>query len=381
LKIKNIIKAFLPYGFLNLNKKYLTINIFNLLRKKFKHLHVRDNSVLLIEFYSNHGEVLPGIIKYLLDLDYNVDVILSKANTTRGDGRNDPGLFACFNENDKVKIKFLSSFDTNLLLRSPVITNYKHIIFNSFYDEIECDHLYKVGLFKLKPVCMLHNADINNAYSKTNKMISLVKMDRINRESPLLVNSHYFGEFQKREKSKIATFFSLNTNDLFRRNPYLLFKACDKLYERGIYNFSVKIIGNGLSIPDNYRNNFTVFGFLDFLKMYKEITSSDFILALIDQASVKYTNKASGTYQLSYGFLKPIILHNKFSAISGFTNENSILYEDNNKLADAMEKCINMSNENYLSLVDSLEKSEKELYLYSLNNLKGVLNTSLISEN
>jgi hypothetical protein len=61
-------------------------------------------------------------------------------------------------------------------------------------------------------------------------------------------------------------------------------------------------------VPDEYTDNIQSLGFITFYELYKKIERVDFILALIDQASVEYTNKASGIYQLSYGFLKPILI-------------------------------------------------------------------------
>ena len=373
--IKETIKVFIPYGILLL-WKYFTINILNVFRNKFKYFQVKENTVLIVECHDNHGETLPGYIKYFLDLEYNVDVFISMFKKT-GDTkrRNDLGLFNCFLNNDKVKIMPLSAIDMNLFFRSKVITNYSHVLINTFNNEMERNHLFKVDLFKLKPICVVNTPDIYHEYFNTDKVISLVKMDRINKKPFHVVNSHYFGEFSKKNKSQVTTFFVLNTNELFRRNIYLLFDACKNLYSMGISNFSVKIIGKGINIPEYDFNNFQVYGSLDFQSMYNEIYNSDFILALIDQASVQYTNKASGTYQLSYGFLKPILLHKKFSEVSGFTNENSILYNDNDKLAQAMERCIKMTDNDYSSLVSELEISQKKLYINSLNNLKKTLET------
>jgi len=370
MKIKKIFEAIVPYGLVVLKNRYLTKNIFNCFRRKFNNIHVRENSVLIVEFYIVHGETLPGYIKYFLELDYNVDVFLRKPD---GIQRNDLGLFLCFNANDKVRIRTLSKFDLNLLLRSKAVTKYRHIFINTFNDGIEQRHLFNVNLFKLKPICVAHNPDIKNDYFNTGKIISLVKMDRINRKPPLVVNPHFFGEFNKRKKSDRTTFVAFYSENLLRRNIYLLFDACDRLFSGGIHDFSVKIIGNKMKIPEKYNDNFLVFGFLDFQKMYNEINDSDFLLALIDQASVQYTNKASGSYLLSYGFLKPIVLHKRFSEVSGFNDKNSILYDDNSELANAMEKCIKMSNGDYLSLISALELSEKELYNTSLNNLKKIL--------
>jgi hypothetical protein len=373
LKIKEIIKIFIPHSIIIIYKKYFAKYIFNYLRGNPKYLSARENSILLIEFLPYHGETLPGFVKYFLDLDYNVDLVLCNSR----DGRNDTGLFSCFNLNDKLRVKFLSDLNINLLLRSSETAKYKHIFFNSYYDKMEDNYYKNINLFKLKPICVAHNPDIKNIYFKTNKVITLVKMKLINGKSPFVVNPHYYGEFNKRNKSKKTTFFTLNSSNLSRRNLYLLFEACDRLYKELITDFTVKIVGNGIPIPECFRDNITDFGFLDFQSMYKEISESDFILALIDQTCVHYTNKASGTYQLSYGFLKPIVLHKKFSDKSGFNETNSILYNDDDDLSHIMKKCINMPNDDYLSIVNALEISEKELYFNSLNNLRTVLEISI----
>ena len=265
-------------------------------RRKYDKFPVRKNSVLLFEFYNIHGETLPGFIKYFLDLGYNVDVFLQKPNEK---DRNDLKLFLCFNTNDKVRIRTVSYFDFNLLLHSSAVTKYEHIFFNTLHDGVEYQHLFKINLFKLKPVCVAHNPETEREYYKTDKIISLVKMDRINEKSPLVVNPHYFGEFKKKDKSQKTVFVAFYSKNFYRRNIYLLFNACDALFTKGIYNFSVKIIGNRMEIPEKYHDNFIIFGFLDFQRLYDETSDSDFLLALIDQASIKYTNKASGSYQLS----------------------------------------------------------------------------------
>ena len=107
--------------------------------------------------------------------------------------------------------------------------------------------------------------------------------------------------------------------------------------------------------------------------MYKEIDAADFFLALIDQKSMHYAYKASGSYQISYGFLKPLILHRQFSGAAGLNDENSILHHTNYDLADAIEKCLNMPDDDYCKMIETLENSEKDLYNMSLRNLKEVL--------
>jgi hypothetical protein len=353
--------------------KYIYYKFLSKFNKPFS---VRENSVLLIEFKSFHGETLPGFTKYLLDLGYNIDVVLHKPKIPNSGYRNDHGLFSCFSTNNKVKVIYLSTHDINLFVYSSFIYNYKYIVVNTFYKEIKRD--YFPGVFLSKSVCVVHNPDVIDIFFKTHKMVSLVRMISTNKISPLVVNPHYFGEFEKKIKkgneSVSAIFVTLNSSILSRRNLNLLFTACDKLYEKGIYNFSVRVIGKGISIPERFRENVHDLGFLNFQQMYIEIARSDFFLALIDQESTEYTNKASGSYQIGYGFLKPLILLRQFSNASGFDEKNSILYNNNNDLADSMENCINMTNDDYCNMVDALENAQKAMYDMSLYNLREALN-------
>ena len=374
MNINKIIKAIIPFNVLVFMSWFFPKNILCLFRKSKDYFSVRENSVLLMEFYLVHGETLPGYIQYLLDLNYNVDVVLCKPAKK---GRNDLGLFFCFDHNEKVRVKTLSAYEMNFLLRSDIAAKYKHIIINSFNDGLVLSHLCFVNLKKIKPVCVIHNPNMYNKYFQTNKIISIVKIESFNREPPLVVNPHYFGEIHKKDKSKKTIFAAINSKELFRRNIFLLFEACEMLYKKGIYDFSVKIFGRGFPIPERYRDNIQDFGFIDFKNMFKEIEDSDFFLALIDQESTPYTNKASGSFQISYGYLKPIVLHGKFSDVSGLNDLNSVIYNDNAELADAMEKCICMPNNDYLTLINALENTQKELYKMSVNNLKTALETTI----
>ncbi|MDR1277584.1 MAG: hypothetical protein LBK02_02415 [Treponema sp.] len=115
-------------------------------------------------------------------------------------------------------------------------------------------------------------------------------------------------------------------------------------------------------------------GSLNFSELYKEIERIDFILALIDPASVEYTNKASGTYQLSYGFVKPVLIHKKFAESGNFNGENSILYEN---ICHAVEQAIGMGTEEYNTMVGHLRELEQSIYKRSLNNLKQILGSDI----
>jgi hypothetical protein len=96
---------------------------------------------------------------------------------------------------------------------------------------------------------------------------------------------------------------------------------------------------------------------------------------LIDPASVEYTNKASGSYQLSYGFVKPLVIHRKFCTVGRFTEANSVIYDD--ALCPAVEKAVNMSRREYEVMTRNLSVLGREIYETSLNNLKYALDAEL----
>jgi hypothetical protein len=221
---------------------------------------------------------------------------------------------------------------------------------------------------------MLHQEGLLNEYIKTNKIITLVRMECFDREPPAVVNAHYFGEFAPREKSGITEFIAFGNTDKRRtRNTNLVVKMCDYLRSRNIEDYKIKIVGdNRFAVPDEYTNHIQSLGFLSFSELYKEMESVDFILALIDPASVEYTNKASGTYQLCYGFLKPLLIHKKFADVGNFNDKNSIIY-DNNNPGSAAERAIGMSAEEYGAMVEHLRLLEHSLYESSLDNLKRTL--------
>ena len=195
-------------------------------------------------------------------------------------------------------------------------------------------------------------------------------MDCFDREPPAVVNAHYFGEITPHKKSKVTEFIAFgNIDSEQRRNTNLIVKICGHLAAKNITEYKIKIIGN-FDVPKEYAGNIKTLGFLSYPEMYKEISESDFLLALIDPASIEYTNKASGAYQLCYGFIKPIIIHKKFSTIGNFTDKNSIIYDD---IYTAVEQAISMTSEEYDVMTQHLRNLEKTIYETSLKNLKSVL--------
>ena len=92
--------------------------------------------------------------------------------------------------------------------------------------------------------------------------------------------------------------------------------------------------------------------------MFKEIEKSDFILPLLDpdiEAHKRYMYYGtSGTFQLVYGFNKPCIIHKTFADIYGFDEKNSIIYECNDKLPEAILNAIYIMDDEYKNIQQNL---------------------------
>jgi hypothetical protein len=110
--------------------------------------------------------------------------------------------------------------------------------------------------------------------------------------------------------------------------------------------------------------------------LYNLIEDSDFILPSLDSEQLKHiryiTNGTSGAFQLSYGFVKPMIIDDKFAQYYNFDNSNSITYSSN-QYADALIKAIEMSKEDYLQMQSNLKDKANAIYNSSLQNLKALI--------
>lgn len=81
----------------------------------------------------------------------------------------------------------------------------------------------------------------------------------------------------------------------------------------------------------------------------------------------------TGSAQLAYGFLKPVIINAKFAPIYYFNKENSFIYENSN-FTDTIRNAINMKNEQYQKMKENLSKSEDYIYKISLRNVNICIN-------
>ena len=194
-----------------------------------------------------------------------------------------------------------------------------------------------------------------------------------------VVNPHYFGEVKITPKNEVVNFITVGELNPKRKNCQLLISAVENLVSSGITNFKITVIGRGemTDIPENIAQYFNIKGRLEFPTMYKEIEDADFFLPLLDtniEAHKRYlTNGTSGSFQLIYGFNKPCIIHKTFADIYNFDNSNSIIYPENEILANKMIEAVELKNSEYLELEANLSKLVQSIDIKSRKNLKSFL--------
>ena len=87
----------------------------------------------------------------------------------------------------------------------------------------------------------------------------------------------------------------------------------------------------------------------------------------------KFTKtRATGSVQLSYGFAKPVLIHNHFAKFYNFDDSNSIIH-DNNNFTVAMRNAINMNKKEYSKMKENLSFLENQIYFESIFSLEDLL--------
>ncbi|MCQ2753436.1 MAG: hypothetical protein MJ231_00120 [bacterium] len=341
---------------------------------------IKDNTFIVWEPCSkNHSEVVPGYVKYLIDLGYHVSVCVEKEHIKNG-------LFLRFDKNEKISLNKISSKNLRKFFKKADLNNVKGVLVttvgklcdNSNYDQAY--ETFNEATDKNKIYFVEHKAKeaIDNNTWK-DKIITLRQLDYKGANS-VVVNPFYFGENIKitPKNDDITNFVTIGALRGNKKNSDAIVDVVKKLHDSGFENFKITVIGKGhlKNIPKEIQKYFDIKGRLSFSKMYDEIEKADFLLTSYNENNpehVKYTKyQTSGNFQLIYGFLKPCILLESFAPINGFNDKNSILYSTD--YANAMQKAINMTQDEYKTMQDELKKYVDVLYKSSLENLRGLIN-------
>jgi len=336
---------------------------------------VKENTVLLIEPNDCHGEVIPGYARYILDLGYNLDIVMIPIQSEMKP--------LCRIKDAKVNFYAIPfSYFNALFANKDKLNKYKALFFtsNRIYKSMEdnkspvlLDHFPKLIDYADKIFTVEHHFDsVNDDWLRADRVITICD---IYKERQIAVNPHFFGEAKITGKSEGKTvFIMVGAIDAKRRNCRILISAVEKLHKCDIRNFKVIIIGKGeLGIfPKAVKKYFDIRGRIPYQKMYEAMEQADFFLPLLDPENPKHdrylTSATSGSFQLIYGFRKPCLIQEKFITRSGFDGNNALVYSANCDLAGTMKKAIEMTpddyhamQENLLKLSSSIENKSREV--------------------
>lgn len=335
--------------------------------------NIENNTVLIFEPALYHHECTPGFTKYFLDLGYNVDIILD------GFGRN---TFCFFNSLENVRLFTfygLSQFSDHSSEFQLIFKNYSYIVIETS-DGSKKPTFENLGFYKMNnTIFVVHQHE----YINSTGIVNLSSQNRVwslgNLKDTLYVNPHYFGDFKIRSKNNRTRFFITSTIGRYYNDLVL---AAQKIKNESL-DFEVIVIGkvgtfNDQLLSENLKENFKFKYRVVFRDLYEAVNSSDYIIINLYP---NYTNnddfrstRLTGASQLSFGFLKPALIHKDFAEFYNMSSENSFLY-DNYSFYDAMREAILLNEQGYKQKQENLSKLSETLYNISLDNVIKTLNS------
>jgi len=338
--------------------------------KGFLEADVKKKSVLIFEFHGHHHECIPGFAKYFYDLGYGVDILIEK---------NNEDSLHLFYPDYKMRIfLFRSLYQLERIIEKvrKKFEKYDYVLINST-DTIKKKLYTNLGaLYSKKGIFVAHDVGwaerVNSKLYDENRAITLGNLKKGTR-----VNPHYFGDLVLKDKNPKTKFFMTSTVDRDYNN---LIKATQILKDEG-HDFEIIVIGrsetfNRKSIPKSLKDNYKFDFHISYSELYKRVESTDFLIILLDpkneDAKTFKHYRATGSAQLSLGFLKPPLIHKEYASIYDMTEEDSFLFDDDTFL-EMMRKAITMTNEEYKEKRNKFKQLVDNVYHDSLNNLKGIM--------
>lgn len=336
--------------------------------KSFLHSDVPENCVLVVETNGYHGEVLIGVVEYLLSLGYKVDVLLRTKLFL------DRALEVGFD--DRVRAFAANRQDIYIILSSSKIKHYEYVFFNT----LKSAHLSILSKALIKTpkngfLAIDHNffADYDRILPK-HRIFSLIP----NPKYPFFINTHYFGKYAKLQKpSQNIEFLIAGRVQKDLQANLDFFK---QLKSNHNINFKITIVGNydkNIFNIDSLESNINFTGYLNYPELYERASSSHFILTLLDAKNTahnRYLYDFSGSIGLSYGFNIIPIIHQKFAAHFLLDESNALIYDDNN-FFETLQKAISLSSSEIKSKQESLQNLTTKLKQDSIKNLKQAIST------
>lgn len=323
----------------------------------------------------SHGEIVPGYTRYLLDLGFDVLVLMTPA-------RLDEGLFARFDQNG-VTHGHLSQRQIRRFMRHKSIRRAAGILITTAGKlpkaadgRVDLDRVF--GAERPSRVVLVeHDAQPQiDAGVWDSETITLRKLVAPG-VSSVVVNPHDFGQVQVTPKSSGKTIFVMVGAVRSKRgNLPLVYAAAETLKNQGIEDFEIRVIGKPGQdpVPEPLQDQIKVLGRLPFDSMYDEVEAADFLLTSFQKDNEDHafyrTGGTSGAFQLAYGFTKPIVIQEAFARLNGFNMTNALMYDEDADLSRAMADAVQMDATTYSALQAGMEAAATAIYEQSLANLR-----------
>lgn len=347
---------------------------------KFFDSDVKPNTALVVEMNNCHGETLPGFCKYLLDLGCDVDLMVTHEQAVK-----DP--FCRFQDSRLKKYAFTYEEMLNFLQNSPKMLKYDLALFTSYnlYRRLKdtprlsfLKHAPNIKIPRFGLLAVIHHLDFPGMDDfPRDRFITLRK---IADNGFTAINPHFFGDVEYTGKSPGKTRFGVvgALDETERRNLSLLYEALDILAAQGANDFNVTLIGRGKArIPAAHECRVQLLGKTTYGELYWEMEKFDFLLPLLDPADERherYISEAiSGTYQLSYGFRKPLVIAEKFAIPHGLSAKSAVVYGAGESLAKGMLMAMSMDGKAYDGMSATLDALARDIYQRSLGNFASFL--------
>ena len=355
---------------------------------KIREFFKSEKNVFLVEFNQWHTEVLPGYCKYFQDMGFNVFVL----TRYKGYVDNPFCLFknppARFYMNISQMKKLFSSVDFKKIAYTLVTSERIYSQRNGKISwTLVWDFIGKVPNGKYGCGIIAHGLDDSqHVYQPNNirnwnfdqvldKTFVLTPFLLNNKRQMPMLNPFYFGEVKRHKKNNKTIFIVVGTIAKNKRNFSEFLNTCESL--TGEWELLVIGTVQDPSLLITFSSNVKILGRLPFSSMYKKLAQADFFLPLLDpdeELHFRYKNDStSGSRQLCLGFSVVPVIDRWFGEHYCFSGENALLH-NTGELAIAMQQAIDMKDDEYQKMVDSLKQNAEQVYNESMNNLKSQMN-------
>ena len=334
-----------------------------------------DTFVLWEPCSKSHGEIVPGYARCLLDLGFEVLVLMTPQ-------RLEEGLFSRFDPAG-VRHGHLTQRPIRRFVRRPELREAAGVLVttagklpDTADGRVDLDKVFGEN-WPERILLVDHDARPRiDAGVWDPRTITLRRLLYKGAQS-VVVNPHDFGRVEVTPKSDGKTIFvAVGAVRSKRGNLPLVHEAAHSLLDRGQDQFEIRVIGKpgGDPVPAALANHVKILGRLPFDAMYDQVEAADFLLTSFQKDNPDHefyrTGGTSGAFQLAYGFTKPIIVQDAFARLNGFNLTNALIYDEDAGLAEAMSRAVALDAVSYAALQAGMEATATTLFDKSLANIR-----------